>query len=45
MQETINASTLILSCGDITKESIDAIVNAANRKNQENRSSHIRRLD
>lgn len=30
MQETINASTLILACGDITKESTDAIVNAAN---------------
>jgi O-acetyl-ADP-ribose deacetylase (regulator of RNase III) len=30
MEHTINASTLILSCGDITKESTDAIVNAAN---------------
>jgi len=30
MQETINASTLILAQGDITKESTDAIVNAAN---------------
>jgi O-acetyl-ADP-ribose deacetylase (regulator of RNase III) len=30
MEQTINASTLILSCGDITKESTDAIVNAAN---------------
>lgn len=30
MQETINASTFILACGDITKESTDAIVNAAN---------------
>jgi len=30
MQETINASILILACGDITKESTDAIVNAAN---------------
>ena len=30
MQETINASTLILACGDITKESTDAVVNAAN---------------
>jgi O-acetyl-ADP-ribose deacetylase (regulator of RNase III) len=32
MQETINASTLILACGDITKESTDAIVNAANTR-------------
>lgn len=30
MQETINASALILACGDITKESTDAVVNAAN---------------
>ena len=30
MQETINASTLILAQGDNTKESTDAIVNAAN---------------
>jgi O-acetyl-ADP-ribose deacetylase (regulator of RNase III) len=30
MQETINASTLILAQGDITRESTDAIVNAAN---------------
>jgi O-acetyl-ADP-ribose deacetylase (regulator of RNase III) len=30
MEQEINASTLILSCGDITKESTDAIVNAAN---------------
>jgi O-acetyl-ADP-ribose deacetylase (regulator of RNase III) len=30
MEHTINASTLILMCGDITKESTDAIVNAAN---------------
>jgi O-acetyl-ADP-ribose deacetylase (regulator of RNase III) len=30
MEQTINASTLILTCGDITKESTDAIVNAAN---------------
>lgn len=32
MQETINASTLILTQGDITKESTDAIVNAANTR-------------
>jgi O-acetyl-ADP-ribose deacetylase (regulator of RNase III) len=32
MQETINASTLILVQGDITKESTDAIVNAANTR-------------
>ena len=31
MEETINASTLILVQGDITKESTDAIVNAANQ--------------
>jgi len=30
MEQKINASTLILTCGDITKESTDAIVNAAN---------------
>jgi O-acetyl-ADP-ribose deacetylase len=32
MEQTINASTLILSCGDITKETTDAIVNAANKR-------------
>ena len=32
MKETINASTLILAQGDITKESTDAIVNAANTR-------------
>jgi O-acetyl-ADP-ribose deacetylase (regulator of RNase III) len=32
MELKINASTLILSCGDITKESTDAIVNAANSR-------------
>ncbi|MCX6671624.1 MAG: macro domain-containing protein, partial [Euryarchaeota archaeon] len=32
MEQTINASTLILSCGDITKESTDVIVNAANSR-------------
>jgi O-acetyl-ADP-ribose deacetylase (regulator of RNase III) len=30
MEHTISASTLILMCGDITKESTNAIVNAAN---------------
>jgi O-acetyl-ADP-ribose deacetylase (regulator of RNase III) len=32
MEQKINASTLILACGDITKESTDAIVNAANSR-------------
>jgi O-acetyl-ADP-ribose deacetylase (regulator of RNase III) len=32
MEQIINASTLILTCGDITKESTDAIVNAANSR-------------
>jgi len=32
MEERINASTLILAQGDITKESTDAIVNAANTR-------------
>jgi O-acetyl-ADP-ribose deacetylase (regulator of RNase III) len=31
MEQKINASTLILTQGDITKESTDAIVNAANK--------------
>ena len=31
MEVTINTSTLILTQGDITKESTDAIVNAANQ--------------
>jgi hypothetical protein len=31
MELPINTSTLILSCGDITKESTDAIVNATRR--------------
>ena len=31
MEITVNASTLILAQGDITKESTDAIVNAANQ--------------
>ncbi|DAC71896.1 MAG TPA: hypothetical protein DSN98_08015 [Thermoplasmata archaeon] len=30
MEKKINASTLILACEDISKESTDAIVNAAN---------------
>jgi O-acetyl-ADP-ribose deacetylase (regulator of RNase III) len=32
MEQTINASTLILICGDITEETTDAIVNAANSR-------------
>jgi len=32
MEQKINTSTLVLSCGDITKESTDAIVNAANSR-------------
>ena len=32
MEQTINSSILILFCGDITKESTDAIVNAANSR-------------
>jgi O-acetyl-ADP-ribose deacetylase (regulator of RNase III) len=32
MEQTINASTLSLACGDITKETTDAIVNAANSR-------------
>jgi len=32
MEERINASTLVLTQGDITKESTDAIVNAANTR-------------
>jgi O-acetyl-ADP-ribose deacetylase (regulator of RNase III) len=32
MEQTINASTLILTCGDITEETTDAIVNAANSR-------------
>ena len=32
MEQTINASTLILTTGDITKESTDVIVNAANSR-------------
>jgi hypothetical protein len=29
MEQKINASTLILACGDITKESTDAIIIAS----------------
>jgi O-acetyl-ADP-ribose deacetylase (regulator of RNase III) len=32
MEHTINSSTLILTCGDITKETTDVIVNAANSR-------------
>ncbi len=32
MEQHINASTLILTCGDITKETTDAIINAANNR-------------
>ena len=31
VQATVNKTTLEVDCGDITKESVDAIVNAANR--------------
>ena len=32
MEHHVNTSTLILACGDITKETTDAIVNAANSR-------------
>jgi len=32
MEHHVNTSTLILTCGDITKETTDAIVNAANSR-------------